>query len=50
MFQAIYEYVDFAVFRIPLAFVPKYIGLWVGLLAHWGTNNLAHTSKNVSIV
>ena len=43
MFQAIYECVGFAVFGIPLDFVPKYIGLWVGLLAQRETNNLAHT-------
>jgi len=50
MFQTIYEYVDFAVFGIPLAFVPKYIGLWVGFLAQWETNNLERTSKNDRIV
>jgi len=50
MFQAICECVNFAVFGIPLAFVPKYIGLWAGLLAHWETNNLAHTSRNDRIV
>ena len=50
MFQAIYECVDFTVFGTPLAFVPKYMGLWVGLSAHWETNNLALISKNDRIV